>query len=233
MRSFSGWKMGEYYNWVNVDKREYLCPGDFGYGNKAHESMHRDSTPLLALHALLCDRWKGNRVVWFGDECSVPAQFPNNLIQTLFNQSEAFGYPGDAFDMFCESYRNVSCLFKEAEENVREEIGFYLEDYREDGKLDHYNEYGIDLDHPFDGLFLMIGERYKYTLNHTKKIYYTLNETNILYLDGTKNEYSDPLPILMGYGRVLDPGKWLGDVIGVSDFPPEEYSLIQNIQLDW
>lgn len=24
--------MGEYYNWINVDKREYICPADFGYG---------------------------------------------------------------------------------------------------------------------------------------------------------------------------------------------------------
>lgn len=26
--------MGEYYNWVNVDKKEYICPADFDYGNK-------------------------------------------------------------------------------------------------------------------------------------------------------------------------------------------------------
>lgn len=40
--------MGEYYNWINVDKKEYICPGDFDYGNKFHESMHKDSIPLHA-----------------------------------------------------------------------------------------------------------------------------------------------------------------------------------------
>ena len=225
--------MGEYYNWINVDKREYLCPRDFDYGNKVHESMHRDSAPLLALHTLLCNRWKGDHIIWFGDERSVSAQFPNIVIQTLFSQSEAFGYPGDAFDMICESYRNVSCLFKEAKKDVREEIGYYLEDYRENGKLDHFNEYGIDLDNPFKGLFLITGKRREYTVNHTKKIYYSLNETTILFLDGTKNEYSDPLPVLMGYGRISDPGNWLGDVIGVSDLRPEGYTLLREIQLDW
>ena len=44
--------MGEYYNWINVDKKEYICPGDFDYGNKFHESMHKDSIPLHALHIL-------------------------------------------------------------------------------------------------------------------------------------------------------------------------------------
>ena len=52
--------------------------------------------------------------------------------------------------MICESYRNVSCLFKEAEEDVREWIEDDLEEYRENGKLDHFNEYGIDFDNPYE-----------------------------------------------------------------------------------
>ena len=59
-------------------------------------------------------------------------------------QSAEFGYPGDAFDMILESYRNVSCLFKEDEEGVREEIGYYIEEYLKLGRLKYYNEYGID-----------------------------------------------------------------------------------------
>ena len=45
--------MAEYYCWVNVDKKEYLLPGDFYYGNKYQESMHKDSIPLHVLHTLL------------------------------------------------------------------------------------------------------------------------------------------------------------------------------------
>ena len=30
--------MGEYYDWVNIDKREYISPSDFDLGNKIHES---------------------------------------------------------------------------------------------------------------------------------------------------------------------------------------------------
>ena len=225
--------MGEYYNWVNVDKKEYICPGDFGYGNKLHETMHKDSIPLHALHSLLIDDWKGDHILWFGDECSVSDQSSIDVIRTLYSQSKEFGYPGDAFDMICESYRNVSCLFKAAEKDVREEIGYYLEEYRKNGKLDQYNMYGIDLDNPFEGLFLKNAKRCMFTINHSKKTYYNLAETDILFQNHKKNVYSDPLPILMGYGNVTEPGEWLGDVIGVSDQRPEGYSLIKEIYLDW
>ena len=188
--------MGEYYQWVNVDKKEYICPADFDYGSKFYESMHKDSTPLHALHSLLTDEWKGDRVLWFGDECSVPEQSSNGVIKTLYEQSVEFGYPEDAFDMICESYRNVSCLFKEAEKDVREWIEDDLEEYRENGKLDHFNEYGIDLYNPYEGLFLKTAKRRMFTINHTKKIYYTFAETDMLFLDRTKNDYGDPLPIL-------------------------------------
>ena len=152
---------------------------------------------------------------------------------SVVGKKEGEGPLGGAFDMICESYRNVSCLFKEAEKDVREWIEDDLEEYRENGKLDHFNEYGIDLDNPYEGLFLKTAKRRMFTINHTKKIYYTLAETDMLFLDRTKNDYGDPLPILMGYGRVTEPGEWLGDVIGVSDQRPEGYSLIKEICMKW
>ncbi len=224
--------MGEYYNWVNVDKKEYISPSDFDYGSKFYESIHKDSIPLHALHSLMVDEWKDDRVLWLGDECSVPEQSSNGVIRTLYAQSVEFGYPGDAFDMICESYRNVSCFFKEAEKDVREEIGYFLEEYKETGTSEHYNEYGIDFENPFKDLFLKTAKRHAFTINHTKKIYYNLAETNILFRDHTKNDFEDPLPILMAYGRVTEPGEWLGDVIGVSDQRPKGYSLIKEIYVD-
>ena len=223
--------MGEYYNWINVDKREYICPADFGYGNKFHESIHKDSIPLCALHTLLNDEWKGDHVLWFGDECSVFDSPSCNIIQTLYAQSVEFGYPGDAFDMICETYKNVSGLFKEAEENVREEINYYLEDFKTCGKLDCFNEYGVDLTNPFEGLFVKRGRRYKYTINHTKKVYYSLDETAVLYPDHTRSDFLDPILILMGYGRVTDPGEWIGDIIGASDQRPKEYELLTELRI--
>ncbi len=41
-------------------------------------------------------------------------------------------------------------------------------------------------DNPYEGLFLMNSRRFQYTVNHTKKIYYSLDETTILFQDHTK-----------------------------------------------
>ena len=60
--------MGEYYHWINIDKCEYICPYDFDYGSKYHETMHKDSAPLQALHVLLSNKWKNDHILWMGDE---------------------------------------------------------------------------------------------------------------------------------------------------------------------
>ena len=72
--------MGEYYSWVNVDKKEYFCPDEFGCGNKLHESMGKDSLPLSVLHSLLEDEWKGCRILWLGDECTIPEHLAAFLV---------------------------------------------------------------------------------------------------------------------------------------------------------
>lgn len=39
--------MGEYYDWVNVDRKEYICPSDFGMGNKLLESSNRHNSLVV------------------------------------------------------------------------------------------------------------------------------------------------------------------------------------------
>lgn len=224
--------MGEYFDWVNVDKREFICPGDFDYGNKFHETVHKDSVPLLALHTLLSGRWSGDHILFLGDECHVPDDSSNYVYRTLTDQYNAYSDGGYTWDMVFETYRNVSGLFRESEGEVRPEIGYFLEDLRNHEKYVH-NEYGVDIEHPYDGLFSMIGRRFQYVLNHTRRTCYSLEKTKILYLDRTVSDYADPLPILLGYGRSCNPGIWIGDVIGVSDGIPEGYTLLTEVYLDW
>ncbi len=227
--------MGEYYNWVNIDKCEYICPGDFDYGNTKYETIHKESVPLWALYVLLDAEWKGDRVIWLGDEGHISVDSSNEVIKLLYKQTEDYGHQGDYFDMICEMYRNVSCYFKSAETRVRKEIGYYLTDLEENVSEEYRtrNEYCIDKDHPFDNLFQKAERRYQYTINHTKKIYYSLDKTKILYLNLSLCDYADPLPILLGYGNRTEPGLWLGDIVGVSDSPPENYILLEEVYLDW
>ena len=64
--------MADYFCWGKVDRKEYIIPSDFAYGNKCLESCQRDGTVLGALRDLLSKGWKGCRILWMGDECGLP-----------------------------------------------------------------------------------------------------------------------------------------------------------------
>lgn len=225
--------MGEYFNWVNVDKKEYLCPADFDLGNKLHESMYRGNAILSALHSLLSSEWRGDRILFLGDECKMPIDPKYEVLQILDNETRQ-RKTGHYYDTVVENYRNVSCLFKEAEAEVRQGIDYYIKKLGNSSTVSHdTNEYGINIDHPFDGLFLKCGKNYRYTINYTKKVYYSLDFTKILHLDRSENSNADPLPLLMGYGRSASLGSWLGDRIGVADEVEGPYTQIEEIMLDW
>ena len=147
-------------------------------------TTHKDSIPTHAMYVLLDGRWKENHVLWFGDECNVSKESPYEIIRELYRQTVEYGEPGIPFDMICETYRNISGLFVEAEERVREEIGNYVEDQKNGTDFYGYNEFGIDIDNPYEGLFTESTCKYKYTINHTKKIAYSLGETKIFYQSG-------------------------------------------------
>ena len=223
--------MGEYFNWVNVDTEEYLCPADFDLGNKSHESSSKDNPLLQALYTLLSTRWCGDKIVFLGDEANLPFDTPYYVLNMLNDQSG----PENYFDYICEDYRNVSGLFKEAEKQVREHIADWLID-RQSDRFEYPNEYGIDVQNPYAGLFMLSGKSFRYIVNHTKRIYYSLEETQISFSDGFLCDWLDPLPILMGYGRTVKSGLWLDDVIGVSDVCVSGYNLLPKMTLgknDW
>jgi len=224
--------MGEYYNWVNVDRKEYICPADFDYGNKSHESCHREGEVLRALRDLLVNEWRGCRIFWMGDECGLPENINNELFSIIKRHCDEIGCSGDMFDTVCETYKNMSGLYKSAEKDVREEIGFFLAEIARGNKHER-NEYGINPDNPYEGLFLRNGRDSKYIINFTKKVCYSFGETKILYKNGDENDYADPLHILLGYGRVMDPGEWLGDIVGVSDELPDDIIVLYTVTLDW
>ena len=176
--------------------------------------------------------------MWLGDYSFISDQSSNITLQKLYQQSlefeeteYIFGDPGYVDGMIIETYKNVSCLFQEAAEKVSKNIYYDIEDLKAFGEF--HNQYGIDPDRPFEGLFSKRGKRYEFVLNHSKKVYYSLNETAILFQNHTVNNFLDPLPVLMRYGSITEPGKWVGDIIGVSDQRPERYSLLKEIYLSW
>ena len=224
--------MGEYYSWVNVDRKEYICPADFGYGSKRYESCGYTNEVLGALRNLLFNEWRGCRVFWMGDESLLPEENNSELFSIMKAQCDALGSRGYMFDTVCETYRNVSCLFKAAEKEAKEEIGYYIEDLKR-GMDDPVNEYGVNPYSPYDGLFLREGCNFRFIINTTKRVAYAFGSTRMLYKDGTESDYADPLPVLLGYGRGYEPGEWIGDFIEVADELPNDITLLESISLDW
>jgi len=194
--------------------------------------MRRGNAVLCALRELLSKEWAGDHVFFMGDEKSVPADTDNETLSILYEQTIQAGYPADAYGTVLENYKNVSGLFEAAESEVRQEIQHYLETAKDSMPMIQ-NEYGVDISNPFEGLFSRMGLDFRYTINHTKQVCYSFEDTKILNLDHSENYHDDPLPILMGYGRVSEMGTWVGDLIGVGDEVPDGYELLKELYLDW
>ena len=208
--------MGEYYKWVNIDKKEYISPSDFDMGNKLFESSV-DNNPLLnALCTLVLNRWKNNRVIFLGDECQIPEENKNMVLQELRKQWIEYGGIGYIEECVYERFKNVSCLFRESEAYVKKVIDELLVD------RDIFNEYGLNLDRPYEGLFELKGSYCKYIINITKHMYISSDKFE-KKKDSTGEEYRvNPLPFLMAYGRTADSnmGSWIGDIISFSNEKP-------------
>ncbi len=223
-------RMSEYYWWVNVDRREYLWPGDFDSSAKWMGVAQKNSRVTGAMRALLSMEWGNDHIVYLGDETLVSPDSNNATLRILYKHTEEYNCPGDAPDAVFDTYRNVSGLFVEAEKGVREEIAGYLANVESD--FECINTYGIHIQKPFAGLFQRHARTFRYTLNHSRKEAYSFQETAIRYQDGTRSAWADPLPGLLCYGT-KGTGAWLGDVIGVSNRLPEGYSLLKEIYLNW
>lgn len=216
--------MGEYYKWVNVDRMEYICPVDFGWGCKHRETQHKGNSFLCALYELLSTDWAGDHIIWFGDHIASLESSDNDALNTLYEHTLRAGYPGSAGDTIEETYKNISGIFKETEKEIREELEYYLF---------QLNQHGIGIDNPFKDFFLREGKDFKYTINHTARIYFSRDKTKIKFLDDTECEFVNPLPIFMSYGESCNIGHWLGDEISVSDEAPDDYVLLTEMYIGW
>jgi len=239
--------MGEYYMWVNVDKKEYLDLGDFWeYGGcKWVDQSGWDYESSLALRSLLANEWKGDRIGWVGDECSISSKASNPFLRVLYQDyTKLFGDDSDACGLLGGingGYRNISGLFKAAEKGCRKNIERFLK-WRDKVKDDpdyclsdfnpDFEDYGIkDWANPYNGMFLREGEDFKYVVNRDKRVFYAKGETKVRWYYGEIEDDMDPLFFLMSYGCGCT-GLWLGDVVDVSDERPEGCTFIKEINID-
>ena len=221
--------MGEYFSWINLDRKEYISPSDFEIGNKRYESVSINNALLCALRELMGSEWKGSKIIFIGDECG---QFSINIPNILNDILQDDKFEGNFVDYTYENFKNVSCKFEAARNMVTEEISVFMERIRR-GEDDFINEYGIDINNPFAGMFNRKGKSYKYTINYGKGVAYCLDTTKIITSEDNVIDSIDPLPVLFGYGNTMKPGEWLGDFVGVSDLLDTGITLLDKIRVPW
>ena len=86
--------MGEYYNWVNINKKEYIAPCDFGLGSKLWGAVVADNQLLGALYDLLSSDWKGDMIVFLGDETNITENDKNPVLRKLHSERKKWSEPG-------------------------------------------------------------------------------------------------------------------------------------------
>ena len=215
--------MGEYYDWVNVGKKEYICPSDFNLGNKLYETAFAGNHLLGALYSLLSSEWKGDSIIFLGDETNITEKETNPVLRSLSLERQAWREPGVDADYVIDNYTCISGLFKASEKEVRDEIAYIIDNDFE------YNIYGIKRENPYDGLFIRESRFFRYTINHSKKEFFDIENTRLTYTneEGVLTTRINPLPLLMAFpGSPSDrcTGLWIGDQIEVSDTaPPSGY----------
>ena len=128
-------------------------------------------------------------------------------------------------------YKNISFLYKAAEEIIRQEIDDYVISVIEGIPL--HNEYGIDVTKPFQESFSRTGQSFRYIINHTKRLYYSFSSTKIYDRNGIRKYKVDPLPIFMECGKRCGIGIWAGDIVGGADEAPCGYEFLSDIYLDF
>lgn len=85
--------MGQYYLIVNVDKKEYIHPHNFGNGMKLMEWSWNGNRVIKALSNLMMGDWKGDRVYVVGDYADLAEYNPydENWLPTLRVLTEELG----------------------------------------------------------------------------------------------------------------------------------------------
>ena len=59
--------MGQYFEIINVDKRQVICPHNYDNGLKLMEWAYDKNAVVMAMVNLMADAWKGDRVYVVGD----------------------------------------------------------------------------------------------------------------------------------------------------------------------
>lgn len=217
--------MGEYYEFVNLDKKEYLTPGYFGSAINFSNCRQVDNDFINSAYTLMNSSWKNDTVLFLGDESSLKSN-GNPIIEELINK-----YSSNPMDECAyENGPNISRLFKATKEELTGPDAYY---YNEDKELEENYLKRVYKALPFSKDFIF----YRYIFNHTRRQYIDRNKLG----DCGDAYYVDPFPALIGVGRHSEYdypnfrksniGMWIGDDIEITNNPVlKDYEDVSHIE---
>ena len=203
--------MGQYFEWVNLDKRELLDSSAFADGLELYETSYVGSERTGAALTLLAGDWAHDAVVFMGDYCS-PADSANLLMRRIARE---YGERG-AYDQLADEFSNIAGGFAAA----RGKTEWVYDDIAQD-----------TVSREYQGTFDLEVSDPRYLVNLTKGEYVDRRATMVWYVKRTPSyEVSrfDPTPLLLATEGALDGfedggcGPWLGDDVYASDTCPGE-----------
>lgn len=214
--------MGQYFNWTNFDKGEFIDTDIWPNGQKLVESAYYGCEETDAALTMLAGEWAGDFVCFLGDY----ADFRNNRSPAAERVLEAMD-GRCAEDYFLECAKDIQGRFDFAKTNS----DFRWYDF-EEGK-----------EKPFIGPFDITIQRFRYVINESKHEYIDREQTAVRYIDPADGEIVryDPFPEYMSSedDGFNDPenkvrGLWLGDVIRPSHKQPSsEYKKVGHNYSYW
>lgn len=201
--------MGQYFTWLNVDKREQLDPLAFEGGLKWCETCYVGSERTEAALSLLAGPWAGDAVVFMGDYCR-PGELDNALMSRV---AAEYGERG-ACDYMEDTFTNIAGRFAV----VRGRAEYLYEDDAPLGAREYVGTFDIEFSHP------------RYLVNDSKREYVDRERTMVWHVTRGHLPFSvvrfDPTPLLLSSGRGLDGfddcGPWLGDSVFATSIRPDD-----------
>ena len=200
--------MGQYFTWLNVDKREQLDPLAFEGGLKWCETCYVGSERTEAALTLLAGPWAGDAVIFMGDYCS-PGDIDNPLMQRVAAEYGAHG----ACDLMEDTFTNVTGMFAV----VRGRGECLYENDVPLGAREYVGTFDVAFSHP------------RYLINDSKREYVDREQTMVWHVNRGHLPFGvvrfDPTPLLLSSGHGPDGfeefGPWLGDRVHATNARPE------------
>lgn len=186
--------MGQYYTFVNMDKKERLYSHSFESGLKLMESCYVGNDYMEAISHLLAGPWKGDRVFYCGDYAwDDPSGSAGERLHELAKQ--------DPYE-FAEKCEDISTRFAACKGRTR------LESFETESGGHGFRSV------PLEGSFDIEPEHYRYVVNESKGVFVDREKAPVAWVWAEGKDFgivrTDPMPLFMAIGNGLGGGDYWG-----------------------